>query len=107
MYKLYEEKNPKLCLGKAFELRDKQCGNVIETIHVNLSGEVIKLEHDSSASQGVGSCTNTPKDSNFMANVEFFMKSLLQQNIYEFQRMRNSLNTRWRAVAERIRKASA
>lgn len=109
MYKLYDEKDSKICFGKAFELRAKDdLGKVIETIFVNLSGEVIKLEHDGSIYYEEGSRTFNPDDAEFTDNVKHFMRALFQQNIYEFQRMRNSLNTRWRNLAEEIRsKASA
>jgi hypothetical protein len=108
MYKVYNNTNTNICIGKAFELRSKQYGKVIETLFVNLNGDVIKLSNESGANREGGPCTYTSDDSDFTKQVELFMNALIDQNVFEFQRMRNALNTRWRAIAESIRsRASA
>lgn len=77
----------------------------VEWLDVDLNGSIIQLEHDTSQFRGGGGCTYCPDDDRFEDHVRYFMSSLLEQSPSDFKDMRSRLNSKWRDVAEAVRKS--
>ena len=75
-----------------------------EWLDVDLNGNVIQLEHDTSQFRGGGGCTYYPGEDRFEDHVRYFMSKLLEQSPSDFKDMRSRLNPKWREVAEAVRK---
>ena len=75
-----------------------------EWLDVDRDGNVIKIEHDTSQFRGGGACTYYPSEDRFEDHVRYFMSSLLKQNKSDFKDMRSRLNSKWRRIAEAVRK---
>lgn len=71
-----------------------------ETMYIDMSGDVISIDHDSSCSAGGGFCTFNKDDHDFQRHVRFFMELLLEKNLEEFKNMRNVLTGEWYEMAE-------
>ena len=89
-----------------FEIGDKTYGTyvAVEWLFVNLQGDIVSLEHDTSQYRGGGACIYTPQTENFDAHVRYFFEKLLKENKEEFIKLRGKLNSRWKSVAESVRK---
>lgn len=87
---------------------EKQSGYRVEssceTIHIDMSGNVISLTHDTSCCAGGGFCTYTEDNDDFRIQVRFFMEQLLEKDLKEFKNMRNVLTGEWYEMAESVRK---
>lgn len=75
-----------------------------ETMYIDMNGDVMYIDHDSSDSAGGGFCYYTKDKPDFWRHVRSFMEKLLEQNVDEFKKMRDVLTGEWLEMAETIRK---
>ena len=78
-----------------------------ETMYIDMSGDVMYIDHDSSCYAGGGFCTYRREDPDFRRHVRYFMERLLEKDLQEFKKMFEVLTGEWHAMAESVRKHAA
>ena len=107
MEKTYEKVSQKKQTGYCVVLKSRSRYSSVEspyeTMYIDMNGDVMYIDHNSSCYAGGGACTFRKGDSNFRRNVKSFMELLLEQNVKEFKNMRDVLTGEWYEMAEKIR----
>ena len=108
MEKTYEKVSQEKQTGYRVVLKSRSRYSSVElpyeTMYIDMNGDVMYIDHDSSCSAGGGFCTFRRGELNFRENVRAFMEQLLKQNVEEFRNMRNVLTGEWHEMAETVRK---
>lgn len=101
MQELYEEKTVKVHAGYVFCTHTQSHGVRVtyQTAKVSTDGEILSIHHDS----GRDGRIHTPDEWDFESEAISFFRILIEEDPQEFARMRDKVNSKWKAVMERIR----
>lgn len=70
-----------------------------QTANVSPDGEILSIHHDS----GRDGRIHTPDEGDFESEAISFFRHLIEENPQEFAKMRDKVNSKWKAAMERIR----
>lgn len=97
MREIFREETVQVSAGKEFS-----AGGASLTVDGN--GNPTKAFYDSPGPHG-GGFESGPSSTNFQRCVELVMYTILEEDVNEFREMRDSLNLKYRELAESLRKA--
>lgn len=101
MQELYEEKTVKVHAGYVFCTHTNSHGVRVtfQTAKVTADGNIASIHHDS----GRDGRIHTPDEWDFESEAISFFRNLIEEDPQEFAKMRDKVNSKWKAVMERIR----
>ncbi len=98
MEKLFKEKTVKVAAGTKFRWKDSYSDWEAE-LTVDENGNPTYASYGSMN----GWCSRSPEDGGFDDAVRRVMETLLEKDVEEFKNMRDSLNNKYRNMAEDVR----
>lgn len=103
MKEVFRKETVRVPSGKQFSVSGD---GMVAYLTVDSSGNPVKASYNSCGGGGGGYC-QTPEYSDFDECVRDVMYTILEHDTNEFRLMRDSLNSKYRAMAEGLRKSKA